>query len=417
MKRKFLSLFLSSMLFCSAGTVAFASEIEDIEPDVSVSEEVSIETSNNDIVKEALDACELDTENLSTDYSSSAENSKIKENEAAENITSEEAISQENISENTKVVNSVSEDIIEESEVIETESDILEDEIVLEEDEKSEIYTVVFVDNVTGDEFARYEVEKNASVEALPEAPIHENWDFIGYSGDYTNVTSNRTITAIYEKAIIINEVEMQANIAGRTYNEAGDYSPNQSIVLEINGNQESFTSDDMAYYMISIDEDSEFVGTITFFENDIAIKRIIIHTPGAEVNDEYISSVRLNKIDNTEEDISDTTDSVESKDAAKTDDESITESNSLEPNKSESEVIDNTKINSNENISSEDAAKSDEEANDGDTKDEAEDYLEPEKIEVEATSVETYEPLPEDYTGSEEIEVFEATDEMILNE
>ena len=59
------------------------------------------------------------------------------------------------------------------------------------------MYTVTFVDGDTQEVITTQRVEEGNAA-TLPEAPKHENRVFKEWTGDYTNITSNRTITAIY---------------------------------------------------------------------------------------------------------------------------------------------------------------------------------------------------------------------------
>ncbi len=170
-------------------------------------------------------------------------------------------------------------------------------ELKSEADEKAEIFTVTFVDGINGETIATYEVEKGADVTA-PEAPVHEGYEFAAYSRELTNIVEDVAITALYQKAIVVYEVDKVTDLAGRTYDTEGNYEANQDLTVEINGETQSYTSDDTAYYTVAIDESDDFVGTITFYEEESAIDRIVIHSEGAEVSDEYIDSIRLDQVE-----------------------------------------------------------------------------------------------------------------------
>lgn len=59
-------------------------------------------------------------------------------------------------------------------------------------------YQVVFKDGLTGAEFYHQTVSAGADATG-PEVPHHDGYHFDHFDGSFTNVTSDRTITAIYE--------------------------------------------------------------------------------------------------------------------------------------------------------------------------------------------------------------------------
>lgn len=61
----------------------------------------------------------------------------------------------------------------------------------------TKVYTVKFVDSLTGNTYWTQTVSEGAYANP-PEVPHHEGYHFDRYDGDYTNVTSDRTITALY---------------------------------------------------------------------------------------------------------------------------------------------------------------------------------------------------------------------------
>ncbi len=65
--------------------------------------------------------------------------------------------------------------------------------------EPATTYTVTFVDGVTGEVITAVEVEEGEAATA-PEAPEHEGYEFIGWDVDFSNVTSDLTVTAQYEE-------------------------------------------------------------------------------------------------------------------------------------------------------------------------------------------------------------------------
>ncbi len=60
------------------------------------------------------------------------------------------------------------------------------------------LYTVTFVDGVTGEEIAAEFAAYGESVTA-PEPPEHEGYTFIGWDKDFSEVTEDMTVTAVYE--------------------------------------------------------------------------------------------------------------------------------------------------------------------------------------------------------------------------
>ena len=63
-------------------------------------------------------------------------------------------------------------------------------------------YTVTFVDGLTNEVIEAQQVEEGTDA-TPPEAPAHAGYEFIGWDGDYTNVTGNVTITAQYQEIVI----------------------------------------------------------------------------------------------------------------------------------------------------------------------------------------------------------------------
>lgn len=75
-------------------------------------------------------------------------------------------------------------------------------------------YTVTFVDGLTGETIATEQVEAGQSA-TPPAVPVHEGYTFTGWSGDYTNVTGNVTVTAQYQintYTLTINYVDADGN-------------------------------------------------------------------------------------------------------------------------------------------------------------------------------------------------------------
>lgn len=65
--------------------------------------------------------------------------------------------------------------------------------------DEPEYYTVTFVDGLTGEVISSAEVEEGAAAQA-PEAPVHEGYTFTGWDSDFSCVTGDMTVTALYER-------------------------------------------------------------------------------------------------------------------------------------------------------------------------------------------------------------------------
>ncbi len=66
--------------------------------------------------------------------------------------------------------------------------------------EKNKVeYTVTFVDGLTKETIVTVKVEEGKAATA-PEAPVHEGYTFKGWDKEFTNVTGDLTVTALYEK-------------------------------------------------------------------------------------------------------------------------------------------------------------------------------------------------------------------------
>lgn len=61
----------------------------------------------------------------------------------------------------------------------------------------SNTYTVRFVDTITGAEYYRQTVSEGADANP-PDVPHHDGYHYEGYDGDFTHVTSDRTIYVRY---------------------------------------------------------------------------------------------------------------------------------------------------------------------------------------------------------------------------
>lgn len=65
------------------------------------------------------------------------------------------------------------------------------------------IWTVTFVDGVTGDKLGEETVDEGSGATS-PEAPSHEGWHFDGWSEDFSSVGKDMTVTATYSPTIAV---------------------------------------------------------------------------------------------------------------------------------------------------------------------------------------------------------------------
>ena len=92
--------------------------------------------------------------------------------------------------ENTETVEATEEIIVEVADVAVADTDA----------ETTETYTVTFVDSISDETFKEIEVEAGTSVDELPEAPTHDGYEFTEYQGNYSNISSDETVVALYEE-------------------------------------------------------------------------------------------------------------------------------------------------------------------------------------------------------------------------
>ena len=114
----------------------------------------------------------------------------------------------------------------------------------------NDTYTVTFIDGLTGDTIDVQTIPEGGDA-VEPEAPEHEGYEFTGWDGDFTNVTSDLTITALYEEV-------MNYSV------EVGDVSANQGgrVLVPI-------SMDSLASGVFTISYDSEALRYITYTNPD----------------------------------------------------------------------------------------------------------------------------------------------------
>ena len=78
----------------------------------------------------------------------------------------------------------------------------------------TQTYTVSFYDSITGELIAAVEVEEGGAAEA-PAAPEHEGYTFTGWDADFSNVTADMDVYAVYEQnpAGLIGDVDLNGTL------------------------------------------------------------------------------------------------------------------------------------------------------------------------------------------------------------
>jgi len=75
-------------------------------------------------------------------------------------------------------------------------------------------YTVTFVDGVDGSTIASMSVKEGQAATA-PAAPVHAGYEFVGWDKDFSNVTSNMTVTALYQQtATLAGDVDTNGTLS-----------------------------------------------------------------------------------------------------------------------------------------------------------------------------------------------------------
>ena len=111
--------------------------------------------------------------------------------------------------------------------------DIVTADVTLYAKWKLNTYVVTFVDGL-GNEIVVRTVDHGANA-TPPDNPIRETHNFTGWSGDYTNVTNDRTITALWEiKTYAVTFVDGLGNeIVVRTVNHGANATPPDNPIRE----------------------------------------------------------------------------------------------------------------------------------------------------------------------------------------
>ena len=116
------------------------------------------------------------------------------------------------------------------SNVIPTSGAITAPEVVM--------YDVTFVDGLTDEIIETQPVEEG--MDAIPpEPPVHEGYNFVGWEGDYTNITENTTITARYvEEGVETFTVTAEAGEGGTVSPATQTVAAGEDASIEIVPNE-----------------------------------------------------------------------------------------------------------------------------------------------------------------------------------
>ena len=219
----------------------------------------------------SLIACALITCNFITSISYAAEVEDVVENE--QEISEEETTE---VVEDTDVepieqldsiedifVEELLEEKVDEEEERQKEASVEEDNLLIEEEveDPAEEFVVTFVDSIDDKEFVTFFVNKGASVDELPEAPFHEGYVFEKYSGNYTNVMADETVTATYsliEKANELTYKELSCDLDEYSISVTG-YMPDDTKL------QASIISNNEAEEQVEAEVNGTFKAEVTF--------------------------------------------------------------------------------------------------------------------------------------------------------
>ena len=94
-------------------------------------------------------------------------------------------------------------------------------------------HEVTFVDGLTDDVIEVVQVE-DGSAAAAPEAPVHEGYEFVGWDpADFSNVTSDMTVTAVYERIRLIGDADCSGTVELADVSALTAYLLNSAVLTE----------------------------------------------------------------------------------------------------------------------------------------------------------------------------------------
>ncbi len=100
------------------------------------------------------------------------------------------------------------------------------------------MYEVTFVDGLTEEIIETQSVEEGMDA-VPPEPPVHEGYNFIGWEGDYTNITENTLITARYvEEGVETFTVTAEAGEGGTVSPETQTVAAGSAATITITPNE-----------------------------------------------------------------------------------------------------------------------------------------------------------------------------------
>ena len=149
----------------------------------------------------------------------------------------------------------------------EKNDDKKKDEVINDKKESDEDgsnkYVVTFIDSIDNSTISEITVSEQESV-TPPDAPQHDGYIFKEWSGNYTNIMSDETVTAIYEEkepeTIELVQKELKQTVDSYVVTVKGNMPDDTSLVVKKidNKNAEAKVSD-------SLGDDIEFVAQVTF--------------------------------------------------------------------------------------------------------------------------------------------------------